>query len=137
MSGGREPRRCDKIGKHGWGKWGREGVLVIHERGEGHPIFQSVMEIFSLVVSNLLEYGHHQFELVLGHRNWGRKVWLLPLGFGTTLGVAGARGDGPLSASALPTRLLVVLVQPLFIALVHVVNESIVESVGDRLFNSA
>lgn len=110
MGGGREPRRCDKIGKHGWGKWSREGVLVIRKWGEGHPVFQSVMEIFGLVVSDLLEYGHHQFKLVLGHRNRGRKVGLLSLGFGTTLGVTGARGDSPLSTSALSTCLFVVLV---------------------------
>jgi len=41
-----------------------------------------------------------------------------------------------LGTGALSTCLLVVLVQPLLIALVHVVNEPIVKSVGDGLFDS-
>ena len=65
MSGGREPRRCDKIGKYGRRKRGGKGVLVVCKRGEGHPILQCVMEIFGLVMGNLFEHGHHEFELVL------------------------------------------------------------------------
>ena len=42
-----------------------------------------------------------------------------------------------MSAGALPACLFVVLVQPLLIALVHVVNEPIVESIGDGLFDGA
>lgn len=67
VSGGREPRGCDKIGKHGRRKRGGKGVLVIRKWGEGHPSLQSVVEIFGLVVSGLFEYGHHELELVLGH----------------------------------------------------------------------
>ena len=86
--GGGEPRWCNKIGEHGRRKGGGEGVLVVRKRGERHSIFQSVMEIFGLVVSNLLEYSHHEFKLVFGHNDRGREVGFLPFGLGATLGMA-------------------------------------------------
>ena len=137
MGGGGEPRRSDKIGEHGWRKGSGEGVLVIRKRGERHSILQSVMEIFRLIMSNFFEYGHHEFELVLRHDNGGRKVWLFSLSFGAALGVTRPGGNGPLSAGTFSACLFVVLVQPLLIAFVHVVNETIVEPVGDGLFDGA
>jgi hypothetical protein len=95
------------------------------------------MEILCFVMGNLLEYGHHKFEIVLRHDDGGGEVGLLSFSLGAPLGMARPRGDSTLSAGALAARLLVVLVQPLLIALVHVVNEPIVESVGNRLFNGA
>ena len=95
------------------------------------------MEIFGLVVGDFFEYSHHEFELVLGHGNGGREVGFFPFGLGATLEVARPRGDGPLSTGALSACLLVVLIQPLLVTLVHVVDKSIVEPVGDGLFDSA
>lgn len=65
MGGGREPRRCDKIGKHGQRKRGGKGGLVVRKWGEGRPVLQRVMEIFGPVIGNLFERGHHEFELNL------------------------------------------------------------------------
>ena len=135
-SGGGEPRWRDKIGEHVRGKGGGEGVLIIYKRREGHPIFQGVVQVLGLVMSNLFEDGHNELELVFRHDNRSREVGLLSLGLGTTLGVTGPRGDCPLSTGAFPASLFVILIQPLLIALVHVVNKSIVESVGDGLFDS-
>jgi len=42
-----------------------------------------------------------------------------------------------LGAGTLSACLFVVLIQPLLIAFVHVVNKSIVESVGNGLFDGA
>jgi len=71
VSGGGEPRRCDKIGEHGRRKRSGEGVLVICKWGERHSVFQSVMEVFGLIVGDLFEHSHHEFELILGHDNGG------------------------------------------------------------------
>jgi hypothetical protein len=84
------------------------------------------MKILCLVMSNLFEYGHHEFELVFGHDGGGREVGFLSFGLGATLGMTRPRGDCPLGAGALPTGLFIVLVQPFLIALVHIVNEAIV-----------
>jgi hypothetical protein len=95
------------------------------------------MEILCLVMSNLFEHSHQKFKLVLGHDDGSREVGLFSFSLGATLRVTGPRGNGPLGTCALPASLLVVLIQPLLIALVHVVNQPIVKPVGDGLFDSA
>lgn len=87
-------------------------------------------------MSHLLKEAHYELKFVVRDDDWLRGLGLLAFGLGAARRSPRAGyGHGPLHAGALTTRLLVVLLEPFLVPLVHIVRETIGETVGDVLFD--
>lgn len=93
-----------------------------------------MMQVFRFVMCDFFKYRHHQLELILRHNDGEDDLGFLAFRFGTTL--RSIRSDSTLGTSAFAACFLVVLIQPLFVVLIHVVRKVAAECVVDRFLNS-
>lgn len=91
-----------------------------------------MMQELRLLMGHLFKQPHHKFEFIFGNNDGLGDIWLLALRLCTALRgprCRTGRRNSPLSRCSLATSFLVVLVEPLLIALIHEICEAMSEGV--------
>lgn len=103
---------------------------MAYDHGAAHMV-----EELCFLVRHLLKDAHDELELILAHDDRLNNVWLLTLGLRATAGACTGTGERALGACTFAASFFVVLVQPVLVALIHVIDEAIGKGIGRRFLD--